>query len=86
METKSTNQVAQTKQQRALSLSEKLILGAGTAGISSLALAADGPDVSAGTAVIATAALVIGTIGAAKIVPQATMQVWAFVKQAFNRT
>lgn len=85
MENKPTNQVEQTNQKRGLSFAEKAILTAGTVGLSSAAFA-DGPDVSAGVTVIATAVVVIGTIGAAKIVPQATMQVWAFVKQAFNRT
>ncbi len=48
--------------------------------------AAGDVDVSAGVTILGGIAVVIGLIGAAKIVPNATMQVWGFVKQAFNRT
>lgn len=52
-----------------------------------LSFAAEGDvDVSAGITVLAGAVGVIALVGAAKIVPNATMQVWAYVKQAFNRT
>lgn len=64
---------------------QRLILGAGAAALGSTAFAAD-IDVSAGTAVIAGGVAIIALIGAAKIVPNATMQVWGYVKQAFNRT
>ena len=55
-------------------------------GLSSAAFAADGVDASAGITVLAGAVGVIALVGAAKIVPNATMQVWGYVKQAFNRT
>lgn len=52
-----------------------------------LSFAADGDvDVSAGVTVLAGAVGVIALVGAAKIVPNATIQVWSYVKQAFNRT
>jgi hypothetical protein len=52
-----------------------------------LSFAAEGDvDVSKGVAVIGGAVGVIALVGAAKIVPNATMQVWAYVKQAFTRT
>lgn len=81
MEQKNQNQQAK----RPLTTSEKVVLAVGTAALSNAALAAD-LDVSAGTAVIGGVVAVIGVIGAAKIVPQATMVVWGYVKQAFNRT
>ena len=52
----------------------------------SFAAEGDGVDVSAGVTVIASAVGIIALVGAAKIVPNATMQVWSYVKQAFNRT
>lgn len=63
-----------------------IVLGAAAAA-PVLSFAAEGDiDVSAGVTVIAGAVGVIALVGAAKIVPNATMQVWAYVKQAFNRT
>lgn len=64
------------------------ILLVGTASLASAPVfaAEGGIDVSAGVTVLAGAVAVIALIGAAKIVPNATMQVWGFVKQAFNRT
>ena len=64
---------------------QKAILTVGTLALSAPAFA-EGPDVSAGTAVIAGGVAIIALIGAAKIVPNATIQVWGYVKQAFNRT
>ena len=64
---------------------ERAIMTAGFAALGSSAFA-DTVDVSAGTAVIAGGVAVIALIGAAKIVPNATIQVWGYVKQAFNRT
>ncbi|ACJ41405.1 hypothetical protein V7I10_18240 [Acinetobacter baumannii] len=84
MEIKATNQVEKTKQPRQMTNSEKVILGVGATALSSAAFA--DVDASAGITVIGTAVAVIGLIGAAKIVPQATMVVWGYVKQAFNRT
>lgn len=79
MEQNNQNQV-----KRPLSTSEKVILGVGATALSSAAFA--DVDASAGITVIGTAVAVIGLIGAAKIVPQATIVVWGYVKQAFNRT
>ena len=62
-----------------------LVSSASLASVS--AFAAEGDiDVSSGITVLAGAVGVIALVGAAKIVPNATMQVWGFVKQAFNRT
>jgi len=69
-----------------LNFAQKLTLAVGTSALSVPAFAEGGIDVSAGTQVIAGAVAVIALVGAAKIVPNATMQVWAYVKQAFNRT
>ncbi len=69
-----------------LNFAQKVTLAAGTAALSVPAFAEGTIDVSAGTTVIAGAVAVIALVGAAKIVPNATMQVWAYVKQAFNRT
>ena len=65
---------------------QRLILAAGAAGVGSTAFAAEGVDASAGITVLAGAVGVIALVGAAKIVPNATIQVWGYVKQAFNRT
>lgn len=65
---------------------QKAILTVGTLALSAPAFAEGEVDVSAGTLVIAGAVGVIALVGAAKIVPNATMQVWGYVKQAFNRT
>lgn len=68
-------------------LVQKAIVAAAVAAAPVLSFAAEGDiDVSAGVTVIAGAVGVIALVGAAKIVPNATMQVWAYVKQAFNRT
>lgn len=71
---------------RGLTMAERGTLATGAMLAGSSAFAADGIDVSAGTAVIAGGVAVIALIGAAKIVPNATIQVWGYVKQAFNRT
>ena len=84
MENKATNQVEETKQQRQLSASQKVTLGVGATALSSAAFA--DIDASAGITVIGGAVAVVGLIAAAKIVPQATIVVWGYVKQAFNRT
>lgn len=70
---------------KGLTIAERAILGAGSIALAGAAHA-EGVDVSAGTAVIAGGVAVIALIGAAKIVPNATIQVWGYVKQAFNRT
>lgn len=68
-------------------LVQKSIVAGAIAAAPVLSFAAEGDiDVSAGVTVIAGAVGVIALVGAAKIVPNATMQVWAYVKQAFNRT
>ena len=64
---------------------ERLVLATGAAAVGSTAFAAEGVDASAGITVLAAVA-VIALVGAAKIVPNATIQVWGYVKQAFNRT
>ena len=64
----------------------RLALAAGAAAFGSTAFAAEGVDASAGITVLAGAVGVIALVGAAKIVPNATIQVWGYVKQAFNRT
>ena len=64
---------------------ERLVLATGAAAVGSTAFAAD-VDASAGITVLAGAVGVIALVGAAKIVPNATIQVWGYVKQAFNRT
>ncbi len=70
-----------------LNFAQKVILASGTTALSVPAFAAEGGiDVSAGITVLAGAVGVIALVGAAKIVPNATMQVWGYVKQAFNRT
>lgn len=69
---------------RPLTNVERSILGVGAVLLGSSAHAE--VDVSAGVTVIAGAAAVIALVGAAKIIPNATMQVWGYVKQAFNRT
>ncbi|MEJ5204236.1 hypothetical protein [Acinetobacter junii] len=73
-------------QKRNLTIAERGVLATGAMLGASSAFAAGEVDVSAGTAVIAGAVAVIALVGAAKIVPNATMQVWGYVKQAFNRT
>lgn len=75
----------QASQKRGLTLVERAILTTGAIALAGSAHA-EGVDVSAGTAVIAGGVAVIALIGAAKIVPNATIQVWGYVKQAFNRT
>lgn len=70
---------------RRLTLAERAILTTGAIALAGSAHA-EGVDVSAGTAVIAGGVAVIALVGAAKIVPNATIQVWGYVKQAFNRT
>ena len=76
----------QPQQKRGLKLAERGTLATGAMLAGSTAFAAQDVDVSAGTAVIAGAVAVIALVGAAKIVPNATIQVWGYVKQAFNRT
>ena len=71
--------------QKSLTIAERGVLATGALMAGSSAFAAE-VDVSAGTAVIAGAVAVIALVGAAKIVPNATLQVWGYVKQAFNRT
>lgn len=83
MEKQTQNTVAQP-QKRNLTMSERAILGVGAVALASSAHAE--ADVSAGVTVLAGAAAVIALVGAAKIVPNATIQVWGYVKQAFNRT
>ncbi|AUX87545.1 hypothetical protein C3F34_16810 [Acinetobacter sp. ACNIH2] len=75
----------QAPQKRGLTLAERATLATGAIALAGSANAAD-VDVSAGTAVIAGGVAVIALVGAAKIVPNATIQVWGYVKQAFNRT
>lgn len=82
---KNQNNEVQASQKRNLTIAERGILGAGAMLVGSTAFAAD-IDVSAGITILAGAAAVIGLVGAAKIVPNATIQVWGYVKQAFNRT
>lgn len=65
---------------------KRLALAAGAAAVGSTAFAAQDVDASAGITVLAGAVGVIALVGAAKIVPNATIQVWGYVKQAFNRT
>ena len=66
---------------------QRLALAVGAAAVGSTAFAAEGGvDASAGITVLAGAVGVIALVGAAKIVPNATIQVWGYVKQAFNRT
>ena len=83
---KNVNQNKAPTSKKGLTIAERAVLGAGVLLAGSTAMAADGPDVSTGTAVIAGGVAVIALIGAAKIVPNATIQVWGYVKQAFNRT
>lgn len=71
---------------KGLTVAERGVLAAGALMAGSSAFAAGEVDVSAGTAVIAGGVAVIALIGAAKIIPNATIQVWGYVKQAFNRT
>lgn len=71
---------------KGLTMIERGVLALGALTVGSTAFAAEGVDVSAGTAVIAGGVAVIALVGAAKIVPNATIQVWGYVKQAFNRT
>ncbi|MEG1400163.1 MAG: hypothetical protein RSC45_10380 [Acinetobacter sp.] len=71
---------------KGLNLAQRAVLvGTAVAGSTS-AMAAGEVDVSAGVTVIAGAVAVIALVGAAKIIPNATIQVWGYVKQAFNRT
>lgn len=65
---------------------KRIALATGSVAVGSTAFAADGVDASAGITVLAGAVGVIALVGAAKIVPNATIQVWGYVKQAFNRT
>ena len=78
-------QIETQTQNKGVSIAERALVGAVVLGTGASAFA-QGVDVAAGTAVIAGAVAVIALIGAAKIVPNATMQVWGYVKQAFNRT
>lgn len=71
---------------KGLTIAERGVLATGALMVGSTAFAADGADVSSGVAVIAGAVAAIALVGAAKIVPNATIQVWGYVKQAFNRT
>lgn len=43
-------------------------------------------DVAGGVAVIAGAAAAIAAVGAAKMIPAATIALWGYVKSAFSRT
>ncbi|MCF9045646.1 hypothetical protein [Acinetobacter nectaris] len=45
-----------------------------------------GVDTSSGVTIIGTAIAAIAGVGAAKLAPTATLQVWGFIKQAFSRT
>lgn len=66
---------------------QRFILVASSSLASVPAFAAEGGiDISAGVTVLAGAVGIIALVGAAKIVPNATIQVWGYVKQAFNRT
>lgn len=68
-------------------LVQKAIVASALAVAPVLSFAAQGDlDISAGITVLAGAVGVIALVGAAKIVPNATIQVWGYVKQAFNRT
>lgn len=68
-------------------LVQKATVAVAVAAAPVLSFAAEGDvDVSAGVTVLAGAVGVIALVGAAKIVPNATIQVWGYVKQAFNRT
>lgn len=58
---------------------------AGTVGVA-MADGGSGVDTSAGVTIIGGAIAAIAAIGAAKLAPTATLQVWGFIKQAFNRT
>lgn len=68
-----------------LSFVQRSIVAVGAFTTGATAFAAD-VDVSGGTSVIAGAVGVIALVGAAKIIPNATIQVWGYVKQAFSRT
>jgi nitrous oxide reductase len=82
---KAQNTPVQTK--RKLTIAERGVLATGAMlGASTAFAAGESVDVSAGVTVIAGAVAAIALVGAAKIVPNATMQVWGYVKQAFNRT
>ncbi len=71
---------------RGLTIAERGTLATGAMLAGSSAFAAGEVDVSAGITVLAGAVAVIALVGAAKIIPNATIQVWGYVKQAFNRT
>lgn len=77
--------VNQPTTKKGLNFTQKAVLVATAVAGSSSAMAAD-VDASAGITVLAGAVAVIALVGAAKIVPNATIQVWGYVKQAFNRT
>lgn len=80
---KSQNQVPASK----TGLVQKAIIASALVATPVLSFAAEAPvDVSAGISILAGIVGVIALIGTAKIAPNATMQVWGFVKQAFNRT
>lgn len=71
-------------QKKSLTIAERAILATGAVLLGTSAHAE--VDASAGITVLAGAVAVIALVGAAKIVPNATIQVWGYVKQAFNRT
>lgn len=80
------NQQNETKVSTIKTNLKRMALAASAAAVGSTAFAAEGVDASAGITVLAGAVGVIALVGAAKIVPNATIQVWGYVKQAFNRT
>lgn len=76
----------QNTPKKGLNFAQRAVLVGTAVAASTSAMAADAVDVSAGVTVIAGAVAVIALVGAAKIIPNATIQVWGYVKQAFNRT
>lgn len=68
-----------------LTFVQRSIVAVGAFTTGATAFAAD-VDVSGGLTVIGGASAVIALVGASKIIPNATIQVWGYVKQAFSRT
>jgi hypothetical protein len=84
---KTQNQVEQTTEVKSVNARRLGTAAAvSVAMLAPLASHAEPIDVAAGATVIAGGVAVIAAIGAAKMIPAATMAVWGYVKQAFNRT
>ena len=79
-----SNKVQKAQENKTMTWGQRLTLVGGSALLANAAHA--NIDVSDGVTVIAGAVAAIALVGAAKIVPNATIQVWGYVKQAFNRT